>query len=156
LPSGLDKWSEHSKREYGQWDLSLTGFVIDGYGPPMNDEVKRAYADFSPDGVVAQKVPPYSQVNGVPFVRMGADLTPEIESSADVIANEAPQEGPWFKMYRTVLWSPTQHRDLMNAVKERRPDVEFVDSHTLFQLLKAYIQQEGEAGIERLNQTFTR
>jgi hypothetical protein len=156
LPSGLEEWTRHSEREYEQWDLTLTGFVIDGYGPPMNDEVKAAYAGFSPDGVVAQKVPPYSSVKGVPFVRMGADLTPEIESSAEVIANEAPEEGAWFKMYRTVLWSPTQHRDLMNAVAKRRPDIEFVEPHTLFRLLKRYIADHGKEGLDRLNETLKR
>lgn len=137
LPSGLAAWVEHCKPYYRKWDLSITGFVIDGDAPPMNERIKRAYAEFCPDGVVAQKIPPTSLVGRTPFLRMGMDLDPNPEVSAERIAAELPREGASFGIYRTVLWTPTMHKRLFARLRELRPDVEIVEPHTLFLLLRA-------------------
>jgi hypothetical protein len=137
LPSGLAAWEEHSRRAYARWDLTVTGFIIDGDAPPMSEAVKEAYARFSPGGVVAQKIPEQSLVNGVPFLRMGADL-PNPEQGAQVIAWAFPEnvDGPHFHIFRTILWSPSSHKTMFDTVRRTRPDIEFVDPNTLFFLLK--------------------
>lgn len=140
LPSGLDAWEAHCSRYYRRWDLRMTGFVIDGFAPGMSEEVKRAYARFSPGGVVAQKVPPTSLVGDVPFLRMGPDLTGGAEQGAATIAGHAPRQGPGFAIYRTILWSPSAHRDMFERLREARPDIEVVDPHTLMLLLKRHLE----------------
>ena len=141
LPSGLVSWEAHCKREYQRWGLSVTGFVIDGDAPPMSDETKRAYARFSPGGVVAQKIPEQSLVDGVPFLRMGPDLPNPTEGAKSIAAafpppvNGAPAE-PHFRIFRTILWSPSAHREMHDGLKRDRPDIEWVDPHVLFLLLR--------------------
>lgn len=137
LPSGLEAWEKLCMAGYRQWDLRITGFVIDGYAPPMSDTVQAAYARFSPGGVVAQKIPERSLVRGVPFLRMGGDL-PDPQQGARLIA-EAFSPGsprPDFRIFRTILWTPTMHKQMFDAVRQQRPDVEFVEPHTLFELLR--------------------
>lgn len=136
LPSGLAAWEAHSRRYYDRWDLRITGFIIDGNAPPMDEAVKRAYARFSPGGVVAQKIPPESLVDGVPFLRMGPDLTGSAEKNALTIAATASRTGPAFAIYRTILMSPSGHKQLFDQLKQIRPDIEVVEPHTLFLLLK--------------------
>ncbi len=137
LPSGLAAWEEHSQRAYTQWDLRVTGFAIDGDAPPMSEAVMEAYARFSPGGVVAQKVPEQSLVNGVPFLRMGADLSsPETGAQAIAAAFPANVDGPHFHIFRTVLWSPAGHKAMFDALHKARPDIEIVDANTLLFLLK--------------------
>lgn len=143
LPSGLAAWEAHNRRCYAQWGLRLTGFVIDGYAPGMSQEVKRAYARFSPGGVVAQKIPERSLVDGVPFLRMGLDLNGSWEEAANTIARDAPANGPAFRIYRTILWSPDGHRRLFQRLRELRPDIEVVDPHALMLLLQAHLQAKG-------------
>lgn len=142
LPSGLDKWVAFSKPLFERWDLRMTGFVIDGNAPEMNDRVRKAYAALNPYGVVAQKTPEMSLVDGVPFLRMGADLPVELEDAARHIAAEAPRGRAWFRQYRTVLWSPTKHRRLMDRVRELRPDIEFVDPHALMLLAREHMKAQ--------------
>ena len=136
LPSGLAAWEKHCTGYYKRWDLTITGFVIDGYAPPMNDEVKKAYARFSPTGVVAQKIPERSMVDGVPFLRMSSDLGGTSEQAANTIANTATKVGPGFAIYRTILWGPQGHKDIVEHLKTLRPDIEVVDPYTLFLLMK--------------------
>jgi hypothetical protein len=57
LPDGLDAWVAHNKPYYKQWGLTITGFIIDGQAPPLNQKGLDAYAAFSPNGIVPQKVP---------------------------------------------------------------------------------------------------
>lgn len=137
LPSGLEAWATHSKRDYAQWDLTVTGFVIDGNAPAMSEAVKEAYARFSPGGVVAQKVPEQSLVNGVPFLRMSADLSNSDQGAKAIsVAFPANTDMPRFHIFRTILWSPTQHEAMFDTLKKTRPDIEMVDANTLLFLLK--------------------
>ncbi|NLH99244.1 MAG: hypothetical protein GX446_07100 [Chthonomonadales bacterium] len=140
LPSGLRAWEEHCSRFYRQWDLSLTGFIIDGNARPTGGEVLDAYARFSPDGVVGQKTPREAMHGSMPVMRMEYDLY-EADAGARVILSRARPEVPRFFMYRTILWSPTKLKELMDAVKAdpRGRDIEFVDPHTTMLLLKQHL-----------------
>jgi len=140
LPSGIAAWEAFSTPLYKRWDLRITGFVIDGNAPAMSERVKEAYARFSPDGIVAQKIPEESLVNGVPFLRMGSDITGTPEQGAETIAHAAPKTGPAFAIYRTILWSPTAHKTMFERLKTLRPDIVVVDPYTLFLLLKHHLQ----------------
>ncbi|MBM3492840.1 MAG: hypothetical protein FJX72_00745 [Armatimonadetes bacterium] len=140
LPSGLKAWEEHCARYYRQWDLSLTGFIIDGNARPSEGEVLDAYARFSPDGVVGQKTPREAMHGDMPVMRMEYDLY-DVQAGAQVILSRARAEVPRFFMYRTILWSPTKLKELMDAVKgdPKGRTVEFVDPHTLLLLLKQHV-----------------
>lgn len=147
LPSGLPAWEAHSRREYKRWDLRVTGFIIDGNAPPMSDQTLRAYARFSPGGVVAQKIPERSLVDGVPFLRMGADLSNPDEGAKSIAAAfPAPAAGgtlptPGFHIFRTILWAPAAHRRMFDLLKQTRPDIEPVDPPTLLLLLKHKLEE---------------
>jgi hypothetical protein len=146
LPSGLEVWEKLCADGYRRWDLRVTGFVIDGNAPPMNAAVQAAYARFSPGGVVAQKIPERSLVQGVPFLRMGADL-PDPQQGAKLIANSCSpgSRSPDFRIFRTILWTPTMHKQMFDAVRQQCPNIEFVDPYTLLGLLRRQLLQEQTA-----------
>lgn len=145
LPSGLAAWEAFNRRLFRRWDLGIVGFVIDGYAPAMNPATREAYARFAPDGVVAQKTPELSAVNGVPFLRMRDDLPRgSAEQAAGIVDARAPKGAPSFSIFRTVLWSPHEHQALVRRLRARRPDVEVVDPYTLMALAK--IQLAGTSG----------
>lgn len=143
LPSGLDLWKQHCTRYYRQWDLHVTGFVIDGFAPEMSPETLRAYASFSDRGLVTQyssKVIPRMGIEaGMPFLRMDSDLNGSAEEGAQQIAQSAP-EAPGFAFYRTILWSPEKHAEMFAALRKLRPDIEVVEPHTLLLLLKEHLE----------------
>ena len=147
LPSGVRTWAEHCKRYYRQWDLSLTGFIIDGYAPPMSDEVLDAYAEFSPAGIVAQKIGRWGVRKGMPYIRMSDDLVHGPEQSAQLVLDRIAQERsrskdpaaePVFFIFRDILWTPTAQKQLFEAIKAspQGADVEIVDPYTLMLLIK--------------------
>ena len=74
LPSGWAAWERHCQHYYQQWDLSLTGFVIDGYARGLDSEGMDAFARFSPDGIVGQKVARQGVHASMPYIRMATDL----------------------------------------------------------------------------------
>ncbi|HWH69679.1 MAG TPA: GxGYxYP domain-containing protein, partial [Candidatus Sulfotelmatobacter sp.] len=50
LPSGLKAWSAHCQRYYVQWDMSISGFILDGSSGASTGLEYGAYRAFSPDG----------------------------------------------------------------------------------------------------------
>ncbi len=142
LPSGIDTWKAHCQKYYRLWDVKLTGFIIDGDAPAMNGQVKAAYSQFSPDGMVPQKIPPQGIFDGMPFLRMG-NLPGNGNSPADAakfILQETTAKGAQFRIYRTVLKTPTWHKELFEILKKspqgRR--IEIVEPYSLMLLLKSF------------------
>lgn len=143
LPSGLTAWEDHCRRDYAQWDITLTGFIIDGDAAPMSAASRQAYARFSPDGLVAQKLPAYSGlIDGTktPYLTMGPDL-PNPDQTTEALTRIHSRidadhgAGPHFHIFRTILWSPSAHKTLFTRL-ETLPNVRIVDPYTLMGLLR--------------------
>ena len=136
LPSGVKTWQEHCKRYHEQWDLSITGFVIDGYAPGLNEDGLRAYTAFSPDGIVAQKIEEQGLFEGMPFIRMNLDLDGRPEDVARTICSRFKGEMPQFLIFRTILKTPSWHLEVRDHLQQICPEAEIVDPYTFFALLK--------------------
>ncbi len=145
LPSGLGDWVTHCERFYDRWDLRVTGFIIDGNAPPMDKATLEAYAHFSPGGFVAQKLPAYQGlINGTPYLAMASDLDFSSKKAAQFIAQNAPAQAPAFRVYRTILWSPSGLKTMYDDLEKLRPDIRVVDLNTLMLLLKIHLQHEAK------------
>jgi len=141
LPSGLDAWVAHNRIYANRYDLSITGFIIDGHSPGMGDEGMHAYLEFSADGIVGQKIPAQGVFRGVlPHVRMKLDLDGTPAEAGATLASLAGVNAPEFLFIRTILKSPSWHRDVMNAATAINSSLAFVDPYTFFLLLKAHEQ----------------
>jgi hypothetical protein len=139
FPSGLAAWEKHCARLYEQWGLSLTGFVIDGYARGLGPDGLDAYARFSPDGIVAQKVPPLGVHRGMPFIRMTADLPDDAQAAARAIDSGRHGRGPRFAVYRSILKSPSWYLAVTDDVKRSAgDDAMVVDLYTLLWLVREY------------------
>lgn len=136
LPSGLEVWKEHCKKYYKQWDISITGFIIDGYAPGLNNDGMKIYADFSSDGIVAQKIEKQGIFEGMPFIRMNLDLDGKPEDVAKTIASRFDGEKPQFFIFRDILKTPSWHVDVRDHLRKIDPSIKIVDPYTFFALLK--------------------
>lgn len=138
---GWEAWVAYCESYYEKYDLTITGFVIDGASPGMGLRGMDAYAGFSPDGLIGQKIPSQGlHRDTMPFIRMGADFHgASPEQAADRIAREAANRtAPAFLPLRTILKSPSWHKETMERVG-RLPggkDVRFVDAYRFMLLLK--------------------
>ncbi len=139
LPSGVRSWEEHCKKYFQQWDISMVGFVIDGFAPAMNKECLDAYMRFCTNGLVAQKLPRRCGIhNGKPYLTMEWDLGGGPTASARTISEHINQSRERFFIFRTILWSPHDLKLLVDTVKSDPAckDVEFVDPYSLMMLIK--------------------
>jgi hypothetical protein len=140
LPAGIVPWHIHCAKFYRLWDIKLTGFIIDGDAPAMNHQVKAAYAQFSPDGIVAQKIPPLGVFDGMPLIRMGnlPNNCNSPEDAARFILQQTSAQGVEFRIYRTILKTPTWHKELFEILKKSAlgDRLEIVDPYSLMLLLK--------------------
>ena len=149
LPSGTDTWLKHCLAHYRRWDLSVTGFIIDGYAPPMPKAVLDAYARFSPNGIVAQKVPPLSMHGRMPIIRMDFDLTQSPAESARVMLSRLggdmsrPPAEPSFHVFRAILKTPAWYRELVDAARSAQPNAALtvVDMPTLMALARQWMEK---------------
>jgi len=147
LPDGLDAWVAHNRPYAECYDLSITGFIIDGHSPGMGERGMDAYLRFSPDGIVGQKIPSQGLYRDtMPYTRMKVDLGGSPGDAANTIAGMAGINGPKFLFVRTILQSPSWHKETMAKTVEFAPNVEFLDPYSFFLLLKTH-ELNNEKGI---------
>ncbi|MDO4558184.1 MAG: GxGYxYP family putative glycoside hydrolase, partial [Planctomycetia bacterium] len=138
LPSGVDLWVRHCTKYYRQWDLSITGFVLDGNAADMDESMRREYGKFSPDGVVRHRAVGWG-MDAVPWIQMQYDLYETDAGAAKILEDTRTDCGPQFLMYRTILWTPSKLKAMFERVRsdpEKGKRIEFVDPYTFFQLIR--------------------
>jgi len=139
LPDGWEAWLAHCRPYYQRYDLSISQFVIDGHSPGMGKRGMDFYARFSPHGMVAQKIPPQGIHNGkMPYIRMRHDLYGNPDKAGKEIASMVEPNRPQFMVIRTILKTPTWHKETMRHAQAsgRGKALRFVDPYSFFLLLK--------------------
>lgn len=146
LKGGLDAWASHCKKYYDTWDLSITGFVIDGLAPGLNEKGLDCYASFSPNGIVPQKVPLTLLHRNMPVLRADLDINDEDPVEAAIqISNRVKLRPIPFHWFRNILKTPTWYVQVVNELKKIDPQIELVDAPTFFELYRIYLQQHPDA-----------
>ena len=70
---------------------------------------------------------------------MGSDLPHDkLDEAARIVCRDVSTSKIDFRIYRTILWTPSDHADLFKRIKDRRPDIEIVDANTMMMLAKYY------------------
>jgi hypothetical protein len=151
LPDGVDTWAEHNRRYYKRWDLSITGFIIDGLAPPLNKAGLDAYAKFSPNGIVPQKVPLTKLHGNMPVLRSDYDINSDnLEESAKLILQRISERPVPFHWFRSILKTPDWYVGLTNELKKQKPSVELLDAPTFFELYRIWLKQNPDAAAGKL------
>ncbi|MBR4995946.1 MAG: hypothetical protein IKY82_07780 [Alistipes sp.] len=151
LPDGLQAWANHCKPMYDKWGLTITGFVIDGHAPALNDKGLECYASFSPNGIVPQKTPRTRLFGDMPVLRSGDDLVRSPEENADFIVWDMLYRNPTpFGWYRDILKSPTWHKEIIEHIKQDAPQLELLDAPTFFELYRRWLKQNPDAAAGRI------
>ena len=143
LPCGLDAWANHCKPYYQRWDLSITGFVIDGYAPGLNEKGFDCYASFSPNGIVPQKVPIAMLHGNMPVLRSDWDLVSNnpVEAANVALDRIRRREGEIrFHWFRHILKTPTWQVGVIEEMRRQNPKIELLDAPTFFELLRIGLQ----------------
>jgi hypothetical protein len=147
LPSGLAAWERHCQQFYRQWDITLTGFVIDGYARGLDSEGLDAYARFSPDGIVAQQVPAKGVHRGMPFLKMRADVDGSPKQAARTIQSLAGGLTPRFVVVRSILKTPSWYAEVERELRQLAGDnLRVVDLYTLLALVREHETNQARNG----------
>ncbi len=143
LPSGVEANVAHNKYYFDKFDQQIIGFVIDGWNLTTRENMADL-ARFAPMGAGGNHFPRETQVvNGGVFIQHSSDLGAEnlnleraLELAFYAIDHYPPEKR--FHIFRTILVSPTNHDKLMKAMKERRPEANFVfcDPYNFFRMAK--------------------
>lgn len=152
LPDGLDAWAEHCKKYYNTWGLTVTGFLIDGYAPPLNEDGLDCYQSFSPNGIVPIKSPMTLLHRNMPILRYGWDINSHDTKIATATILEQVEKRSMipFHWFRTILKTPTWHLDVVNELKVEDPKLELLDAPTFFELYRIYLEQNPKAAAGQL------
>lgn len=137
LPDATALWGEHNKNFYRRWGLTVTGFVIDGEAPSMNEAGLDAYAQFSPNGIVPQKTAPMLY-KGMPVFPAGMDVnSPDpAEAARAMQENIGSRKHVRFHWFRSILKTPTWHLQVVRELQKINPDAEILDAPSFFQLYR--------------------
>jgi hypothetical protein len=142
MPDAVALWERHNRHWFDKLGLGITGFVIDGYAPPMPATVLDAYARFSPDGTVAQKIPPLGLHNGMPLVRMNYDLGGSPEEAARTVLSRLESAESNFNIFRAVLKNPSWYAGVASTLQKEREDVVVLDPYTFMALAKRQLAEK--------------
>ncbi|RLD09600.1 MAG: hypothetical protein DRI44_08115 [Chlamydiae bacterium] len=141
LPDAIDKWKIWNKKYFKKFDLEVTGFIIDGASPGQNSACLDAYKEFSPVGIIGQKLPAFMGIHkNMPYIKMATDLPGNSFEAGKRIAGMTGIK-PAFLPVRTVLKTPTWHAEMMRSAQENsQSEIAFVDPYTFFTLLKIHLK----------------
>jgi len=147
LPSGLEVWTEHCRKYYSRWDMSITGFILDGSGGSSTEREFLAYQSFSPDGAGTHfETGPHLHA-GLPTCPE-RDLPDDVDQAVGVIMEAAAhcQDGPGFLWARSILKPPRWYAQLSQrlAGKPSGAQVHVVDPYTFFGLIKQNLSTHQE------------
>jgi len=144
LPDGTAQWAAHNMPYYRRWGLTVTGFVIDGHAPAMNNDGLTAYASFSPNGIVPQKVPTKLLHGKTPILAAGPDINDgNPAEAARAVVEEIHKRGGRFHWFRNILKSPTWYCSLMEEVGRIDSTIELLDAPTFFRLYRNHLERGG-------------
>jgi len=151
LPDGTAAWVDHNKPYYDRWGLSITGFIIDGNAPGLNQEGFDAYAKFSPNGIVPQKCPLTLLHGNMPVIRAGDDVNEsDPAAAAKHIIESVDKQAVPFHWFRNILKSPAWYVQVAAALKRSDPKIELLDAPSFFELYRIYLQQHPAAAQGRI------
>ena len=144
LPPALEVWTEHCARHFKRWDMSITGFMLDGSAGASTPAEFAAYRRFSPDGCGNHFDLTPRVISGVPTIREW-DMPDSAEQTAAYLAQQASAaaSGPCFLWARTILKSPSWHVEVSRFLREKHPTapVVVVDPYTFFGLIREQATQ---------------
>ncbi len=142
LPSGLRVWREHCRRDFARWDMTITGFMLDGASGASTETEFAAYCTFSPDGLGTHFEKGPALHAGVPTCPE-VDLPDSAEQAANVIADRAAKTRGQtaFLWARSILKSPGWYAEVSRRLREEHPAVaiEVVDPYTFFGLIRRHV-----------------
>ena len=145
LPSGLKAWAKHCKFFYNRWDITITGFVIDGYAPGLNQKGLDCYASFSPNGIVPQKIPLTLLHGDMPVIRADYDINSNLENSVNTILDRIKARNIPFHWFRNILKTPDWYVAVYEELNKRNPKIELLDAPTFFELYRIYLNNNPDA-----------
>ena len=151
LPDGSQLWADHCKPYYQKWGLSVTGFVINTFAPPMGDGLLDAFSSFSGNGIIpsGDGLATARLHNGMPILKAVASLTNTkltLDQAAQLIARSVKTRQPFnFHWYRAINMSPSWYAELMEKVHKLNPDIVLLDGPTYFELLRIWLEQNPNA-----------
>jgi len=147
LPSGVEAWKRHCTPFYKRWDITVSGFIIDGLAKAMSENGFRAYSEFSPNGICPMVTPGIAQlVNGMPVFRAGANIdTGNVAEAASFVATNLSShpEVPFY-WFRTVLKSPSWHLELKKGIEAQNKNAVWLSGPEFFELLRCYLEESKE------------
>jgi hypothetical protein len=145
LPPGLAAWITHCQKYFARWDMTITGFMLDGAGGAATDLEFSAYQPISPEGIGTHFERAPSLHAGIPTCPE-KDLPDSVEKAAEFIASQARQKSgqTGFLWARSILKSPQWYADLSDILKKKHADlpIEIVDPFTFFGLIALRCQAE--------------
>lgn len=144
--SGLEAWANHCKPYYDRWDLTISGFIIDGTAPGLSKEGLDCYASFSPNGIVPQKVPLTFLHGNMPVLRSDYDIVANDPKEAVQVLLERVDLRPiQFHWFRNILKTPSWYVEVIDELSKTRPNIELLDAPTFFELYRIWLQQNNDA-----------
>ncbi|QDU71454.1 GxGYxYP domain-containing protein [Mucisphaera calidilacus] len=144
IEDGWEAWIRHNQQASRRYDLTIVGFLIDGFAPDMGRKGMDGYSRISPDGIVRNQ---YSERFGLhdgvmPYVRATSDIGGTPEQAAARVLARVGEDPVQFLMFRSILQSPVWHQQVIERIKEQDPEdrIRFLDAYSFFRLVRHHEQ----------------
>lgn len=151
LPPALAAWEAYCQPRFRRWDLSITGFILDGSAGASTDVEFARFRSFSPDGFGTHFDPGPRLRAGVPACPE-RDLPDGVDAAVRVVVESARARTPGqpgFLWARSILKSPRWYAEVSRRLREDHPDlpIDVVDPFSFFALIRHHV------GFDRMDPT---
>jgi hypothetical protein len=143
LPDANNAWAQFNAPYYKQWGLTVTGFMLDGAAPTMDNNGYEAYSTFSPNGVAAQNPSPKPIYGNMPVFKWEWDHEDRTDpkSAAEYAVAKAQRASIPFCWIRNVMKPPSFYVEAVNEIKRLNPNIELVSAPEFFELYRIYLKE---------------
>lgn len=161
--SGVPAFQKWNRRLYSRFNLSFTGFVINGDAGVLAPDAEAIYDNFSPAGIVVSSAQDHRGPSlkggvtaaGTPVIHHVADLPGgNVSAAAQMVADtvtHASRQQPQFAVFRTILQTADFHVDVANAAENlvRGLSLKWVDPLTLGALVKLEVEAQNGSSLKK-------
>eukprot|EP00026_Physarum_polycephalum_P004237 Phypoly_transcript_04254.p1 GENE.Phypoly_transcript_04254~~Phypoly_transcript_04254.p1 ORF type:complete len:707 (+),score=82.02 Phypoly_transcript_04254:55-2175(+) len=159
LPDAQQLWIEHNTPNYQKFDMSFTGFLINGDDGNISRQTERMYTSFSWDGIVdAGGYTSGYHLNGNLPVIVQTDLPQSsINACVSAIIAQANRSSIDFHMWRSILMSRGWYKQLASSLEQAAGDrVAIVDPYIMGYLVRLYLGGNNNDRVTYVSDSFGR
>eukprot|EP00698_Gefionella_okellyi_P002525 TRINITY_DN1236_c0_g1_i2.p1 TRINITY_DN1236_c0_g1~~TRINITY_DN1236_c0_g1_i2.p1 ORF type:complete len:552 (-),score=130.44 TRINITY_DN1236_c0_g1_i2:87-1742(-) len=156
-PSGTELWVKHSTPLYRQFDMRITGFVLNGDSGPVGAACEEMYLPYSYQGIIDELSLSGSGVhlrNNTAVLQQQDFPGPQPSDAVKAVLQSRHAGTAEFNVWRSVLQEPSYYVSIVDQLQPHADDIIFVDPLAALYLARVALGGNNNDIVSYIDDTF--